>query len=52
MTYAGGVHSLQDIHRLKAAGHGKLDVTVGSALKIFGGSLELSDIIAACKEKD
>ena len=52
MTYAGGVHSLQDIRKLKKLGHGKLDVTVGSALDIFGGDLEMNDIIAMCKEKD
>ncbi len=49
ITYAGGVHSLSDIKALKKLGKGKVDVTVGSALKIFGGTLELDEIIAACK---
>lgn len=52
MTYAGGVHSLQDIRELKIKGHGKIDVTVGSALRIFGGDIELSDIITTCREQD
>lgn len=49
MTYAGGVHDLTDIHNLKVFGKGKLDVTVGSALEIFGGKLSLEDVIEECK---
>lgn len=49
MTYAGGVHSIDDIHALKKLSLGKLDVTVGSALDIFGGSLSFDDVIEACK---
>ncbi len=48
MTYAGGVHSLEDIHDLKVYGKGNLDVTVGSALEIFGGKLSLEDVIREC----
>lgn len=39
VTYAGGVGSMQDIELLKLHGKGRLDVTVGSALDIFGGSI-------------
>ena len=49
ITYAGGVHSLKDIEELKKLGKKKIDVTVGSALKIFGGSLDMEEIISACK---
>ncbi len=49
ITYAGGVHSLEDISLLKEIGNGKLDVTIGSALDIFGGSLKLTDVIKECK---
>lgn len=45
MTYAGGVHNLQDIEELKRCGVGKLDVTVGSALDIFGGTISIDDIV-------
>ncbi len=45
ITYAGGVSSLEDIALIKEAGGGRLDFTIGSALKIFGGSLELSEVI-------
>ena len=49
ITYAGGVHSLSDIELLKSIGAGKIDVTVGSALDIFGGSLKIKDIIRSCQ---
>ena len=48
ITYAGGVHSLDDISLLKRIGKKKIDVTVGSALDIFGGSLSLTDVVNMC----
>ncbi|MCR4654838.1 MAG: phosphoribosylformimino-5-aminoimidazole carboxamide ribotide isomerase [Lachnospiraceae bacterium] len=45
ITYAGGITSLQDIALIKEAGEGRLDFTIGSALKIFGGSLELAEVM-------
>lgn len=45
ITYAGGVHSYEDIRLLKALGGGKIHVTVGSALDLFGGSLALDTIM-------
>lgn len=39
ITYAGGIGSLEDLHRFKEASHNKLDVTIGSALDIFGGTI-------------
>ena len=39
ITYAGGVGSMKDIELLKVHGKGRLDVTVGSALDLFGGSI-------------
>ncbi len=38
VTYAGGVHNMADLQRLADIGHNRLDVTIGSALDIFGGS--------------
>ncbi len=49
ITYAGGVHSISDIKQLKKLGNNKIDVTVGSALEIFGGSLKIEDIVKACQ---
>ncbi len=37
-TYAGGVRDLSDMKLIKEIGKGKLDVTVGSSLDIFGGT--------------
>ena len=37
-TYAGGAKSLEDIARVAELSGGKVDLTIGSALDIFGGS--------------
>ena len=37
MTYAGGVAHWQDIEFIDRVSQSKLDVTVGSALDLFGG---------------
>lgn len=42
VTYAGGVSSFADLELLRALGKGRLDVTVGSALDLFGGSIPYS----------
>ena len=39
VTYAGGIHSMEDIETIGRLGKGRLDFTVGSALNIFGGRL-------------
>ena len=44
ITYAGGVHSLEDIRLLKELGLGRIHVTVGSALDLFGGNLSFEEI--------
>ncbi|WAC18143.1 phosphoribosylformimino-5-aminoimidazole carboxamide ribotide isomerase [Luteolibacter sp. SL250] len=38
MTYAGGAASMADVELMEWAGQGVVDITVGSALDIFGGS--------------
>lgn len=48
MTYAGGVGTFSDLEKLKLLGRGKLDVTVGSALDIFGGNMIFEDVISFC----
>ncbi|MBO7741275.1 MAG: hypothetical protein J6S21_01855, partial [Victivallales bacterium] len=37
-TYAGGIHSMEDIRCIGEVGGGRIDFTVGSALDIFGGT--------------
>ena len=39
VTYAGGVGSMKDIEDLRMYGQNKLNVTVGSALDLFGGTI-------------
>ena len=39
VTYAGGIHSMEDIEKIYDLGHGRVDFTVGSALDLFGGPL-------------
>jgi phosphoribosylformimino-5-aminoimidazole carboxamide ribotide isomerase len=46
VTYAGGVREAADLARIASLSGGRLDVTVGSALQIFGGSLDL-DMLAS-----
>lgn len=37
VTYAGGGRGLADLEKVKANSGGKVDLTIGSALDIFGG---------------
>lgn len=45
VTYAGGVGSMKDIEDLRKYGKDRLDVTVGSALDLFGGNISFSELI-------
>jgi len=38
VTYAGGANSIADLETVTRVGQGKVDLTIGSALDIFGGS--------------
>lgn len=38
MTYAGGAATMEDVRLVADAGQGRVDVTVGSALDLFGGT--------------
>ena len=44
VTYAGGIHTMEDIRELKKRGRGAVDFTVGSALDLYGGSLPYEEI--------
>lgn len=45
MTYAGGVHNFYDLELLRGLGRGKIDVTIGSALDLFGGSMDFEKVL-------
>ena len=38
VTYAGGGRGLADLEKVKSSSSGKVDLTIGSALDIFGGA--------------
>jgi len=47
LTYAGGANSLADLEDVTKLGGGKVDLTIGSALDIFGGSgVKYADCVA------
>ncbi|HOK03297.1 MAG TPA: phosphoribosylformimino-5-aminoimidazole carboxamide ribotide isomerase [Spirochaetota bacterium] len=46
VTYAGGVRDLDDIRKVYSLGKGRVDLTIGSSLDIFGGSLKYQDVIS------
>ena len=46
-TYAGGAKSLEDLETVTRLGQGKIDLTIGSALDIFGGQgIRYQDAVA------
>lgn len=49
VTYAGGVSSFEDLHALKELGRNHVDVTIGSALDLFGGHMDYEEVIRYCK---
>lgn len=51
VTYAGGARNLDDLDLVKRLGQGKVDLTIGSALDIFGGALPYRSVLAwqACQ---
>ena len=46
VTYAGGARDLADVERVRELGGGRVDVTIGSALDIFGGPLPYAEVVA------
>ena len=49
ITYAGGIHTYEDIDTIARLGQGKVHVTVGSALDLFGGKLEFEKLVQLMK---
>ncbi len=46
ITYAGGVGSFEDLKLLKELGKDRLDVTIGSALDLFGGPIKYTEVVS------
>ena len=49
ITYAGGVHNMEDLQLIKELGRDKVNVTVGSALDLFGGNMSFEAVIRKCR---
>ncbi len=47
-TYAGGARSFEDLELFNQLTAGRLDITIGSALDIFGGNLSYEEVVAYC----
>jgi phosphoribosylformimino-5-aminoimidazole carboxamide ribotide isomerase len=45
-TYAGGARELADLDHVAERSGGRVDLTIGSALDIFGGSVRYDDCVA------
>lgn len=50
MTYAGGIRSFADLERIRSLGGGHLNVTIGSALDLFGGPMSYRDVLSFIKD--
>ena len=48
VTYAGGIHEYQDFRRIAELGRGKVNVTAGSALDLFGWRLSWKKATEIC----
>ena len=46
ITYAGGVTTMEDVEAVKTCGRDRINVTIGSALDLFGGSLSYKEVLA------
>lgn len=51
VTYAGGVHSMEDLLLLKKLGQNRMNVTIGSALDLFGGSMKWEEVLRICSQE-
>ncbi len=50
ITYAGGVHTFHDLKKLKELGRNKINVTIGSALDLFGGTMDFEEVLEFINE--
>lgn len=46
VTYAGGARSIEDLELVDRLGKGRVDLTIGSALDVFGGDLSFDEVVA------
>ena len=51
ITYAGGVTTIDDVNSVKECGRDRINVTIGSALDLFGGPLSYREVLQKIYEK-
>ena len=51
VTYAGGVGNFDDLKQLKVLGQNRVNVTIGSALDLFGGNMKYEEVLAYITEE-
>ena len=49
VTYAGGISSYEDIDKIYEYSGGKINITIGSALDLFGGELNYETVKQMCQ---
>ena len=52
VTYAGGVSSIEALDRVYRLGDGRVDLTIGSALDIFGGDVPYRSVVDWPREQN
>lgn len=52
VTYAGGVGSFADLEKIRRLGQGHVNVTVGSALDLFGGDMKYREVLQYCSSRN
>lgn len=51
VTYAGGIRTFDDLDRIREISEGSVDVTIGSALSLYGGTLPYADVLRYFRER-
>lgn len=52
ITYAGGISSYEDVEIVRELGKRRLNITIGSALDLFGGNLEFERVLKMMDKVD
>lgn len=50
ITYAGGVTTMEDVDSVKECGRNRINLTIGSALDLFGGPLPYREVLKKIRE--
>ena len=48
VTYAGGISPYADIDTIREKGDGRINITIGSAMDLFGGELNYETVLTMC----